>query len=760
LLSLGLDAAADSATVAPESIGPYSIVGVLGEGGMGVVYLAEQHQPVRRRVALKVLKVGMDTQAVLARFDAERRALAMMSHPNIARVLEAGETDAGRPYFAMEWVEGEPIIEYCERAGVQLEERLRLLATVCRAVQHAHQKGIMHRDLKPSNILVTEIDGRPIPKVIDFGIAKAIDRAPGTGDPPTRAGEILGTPEYMSPEHFAADRDDIDTRADVYSLGVVAYELLAGASPFDLDRHGRAPISEIALIVRGQDPPRASARASAVTDASASSRSWAHRLKGDLDWIIMKAMSRDRDQRYDTASDLAADIERYLGNEPIVAGPPSRVYRFRKLVRRNRMPISLAVAVFMGILGAALGLAVALERSKAALADLQSARAEAEAANQFLLSTLDATATDGAVLDSLADAAVRRLEWQGPATPQREASLREVVGHVYVAAGEFPAAAQQLERALALRRRHSGDTDAGTLGLVAILAENYRQTGRIEEATTLLRSSLRLIDGNDGFARFDARLRNILGMLQVTVGRYDDAEREYLAALDVATRALGPEDRLTLLIRANRGQLYARQERTKEATSLLEEVRSIQARVLGSDDPDTLVSTNNLAFLYRRTGRYDQARALLTEVLAAARWNPMVDAVVLAAAQANLGSLNVLLGHPEEGEPLLLEAVTTARARLPERDLVRAQVLGRYGACLTALARFPEAEAVLLEARRGLAPVVGADHPQAVELSGWIAELYAAWGRPDGAGNQSARSPERNSGRSKSPPLGNSSSPP
>jgi tetratricopeptide (TPR) repeat protein len=420
------------------------------------------------------------------------------------------------------------------------------------------------------------------------------------------------------------------------------------------------------------------------------------------------------------------------------------------------MPISLAVAVFMGILGAALGLAVALERSKAALADLQSARDEAEAANQFLLSTLDATATDGAVLDSLADAAVRRLEWQGPATPQREASLREVVGHVYVAAGEFPAAAQQLERALALRRRHFGDTDAGTLGLVAILAENYRQTGRIEEATTLLQSSLRLIDGNDGFARFDARLRNILGMLQVTVGRYDDAEREYLAALDVATRALGPDDRLTLLIRANRGQLYARQERQEEAMNLLEEVRSIQARVLGPDDPDTLVSTNNLAFLYRRTGQYDRARALLTEVLAAARWNPMVDAVVLAAAQANLGSLNVLLGHPEEGEPLLLAAVTTARARLPERDLVRAQILGRYGACLTALARYPEAEAVLLEARRGLAPVVGADHPRAVEISGWIAELYAAWGRPDGAGSQSARSPETVSGRSKSPPLGDS----
>ena len=322
--------------------GRYTLREVLGEGGMGTVYRAEQTEPVRRLVALKLIRGGMDSRAVLARFDAERQALALMDHPNIARVYDGGTTDAGQPFFVMELVNGIPITDYCDRNRLPVKARLELFVAVCQAVQHAHQKGIIHRDIKPSNVMVTEVDGRPTPKVIDFGVAKATEfdlTDLSLGD----TGAIVGTPAYMSPEQAEPASMDIDTRTDVYALGVILYELLAGSPPIDAKQFKRGAILEMLRIVREVDPPKPSTKVS--TDDALPSiavgrgiepAQLKRAISGDLDWIVMKALEKDRTRRYETANCVAADILRHLASEPILAAPPSRPYRLRKLVRKHR----------------------------------------------------------------------------------------------------------------------------------------------------------------------------------------------------------------------------------------------------------------------------------------------------------------------------------------------------------------------------------------------------------------------------------------
>ncbi len=315
------------------SIGRYRLIERIGEGGHGVVYLAEQQEPVRRKVALKVIRLGMDTESVIARFEAERQALALMDHPNIARVFDAGATASGRPYFVMELVDGEPITEFCKAADLGLRQRLELFVQVCQAIQHAHQKGVVHRDIKPSNVLVSRHDGAPVPKVIDFGIAKAASPGGGENLTVTVAGHFVGTPAYMSPEQ-ASGGMDVDTRTDIYSLGVLLYELMVGRPPFDAKRLTHADIEETRRILRDEEPPPPS-------------RAAGRGKTNDLDWIVMKAMAKERSRRYDTANGLSFDVTRFLEDEPVAARPPSRGYRLGKLVRRNKVTFAAgSIAVF------------------------------------------------------------------------------------------------------------------------------------------------------------------------------------------------------------------------------------------------------------------------------------------------------------------------------------------------------------------------------------------------------------------------------
>jgi eukaryotic-like serine/threonine-protein kinase len=359
-------------------IGPYKLLQQVGEGGMGTVWMAEQTQPVQRKVALKLIKSGMDSRQVIARFEAERQALALMEHPNIARVLDAGTTASGRPYFVMELVKGVPITRYCDEHHLTPRQRLELFVPVCQAVQHAHQKGIIHRDLKPSNVLIAPYDGKPIVKVIDFGVAKATGRRLTEKTLFTDFGTVLGTLEYMSPEQAELNNQDIDTRSDIYSLGALLYELLTGTTPLDRARLKQGAFADMLRIIREEEPPKPSTRLSeskgSLPSISAQRQTEPAKLtklvRGELDWIVMKALDKDRNRRYETANGFAMDVQRYLADEPVQACPPSASYRLRKFVRRNKRPVAAGVALatllVLGIVGTSIGLAWALQAERAA----------------------------------------------------------------------------------------------------------------------------------------------------------------------------------------------------------------------------------------------------------------------------------------------------------------------------------------------------------------------------------------------------------
>ena len=364
----------------PERVGPYRILERLGEGGMGVVYLAEQTRPVRRKVALKVIKQGMDTKQVVARFEAERQALAMMDHASVAKVFDAGTTPHGRPYFVMEYVKGVPITEHCDRHRLSNRERLDLFMQVCEGVQHAHQKAIIHRDLKPSNVLVSEQDGKRLPKIIDFGVAKATAQKLTEKTMFTELGVLIGTPEYMSPEQAELTGEDVDTRTDVYSLGVILYELLVGALPFDSKDLRSGGYEGIRKKIREEEPHKPSKRLSTLGDKSTESATCRRvdlptlqrQLRGDLDWITMRALEKDRSRRYGSPMEFAADIERYLKHEPVLASPPSAIYRTRKFVRRHRAGVAVVATGLLVLVAFAATMTVqarriALERDRATI---------------------------------------------------------------------------------------------------------------------------------------------------------------------------------------------------------------------------------------------------------------------------------------------------------------------------------------------------------------------------------------------------------
>ena len=389
---VGVQAYQDDIDFSGTQIGPYKLLERIGEGGMGTVYMAEQSKPVQRKVALKIIKPGMDTQQVVARFEAERQALAMLNHPNIAAVYDAGTTESGRPYFVMELVKGRPITQFCDEHQLPPRRRLELFQRVCHAVQHAHQKGIIHRDLKPSNVMVAMYDDRPVPKVIDFGVAKATGERLTDKTLFTHFGQVIGTLEYMSPEQAHLNQLDVDTRSDIYSLGAILYELLTGAPPFEKERLQKGALDEVLRMIREDEPAKPSTKVTTggTLPRIAGNKSEPGKLsaliRGDLDWIVMKALDKDRTRRYGTANGLAADIQRHLDTEPVIASPPSALYRFRKLVRRNRAVSAAAVAVattlIIGLVVATIGFFAAvqarnLEREARRAAEMQHAAAEA-----------------------------------------------------------------------------------------------------------------------------------------------------------------------------------------------------------------------------------------------------------------------------------------------------------------------------------------------------------------------------------------------
>jgi len=615
-------------TVAVSKVlGPYRLLKKLGEGGMGQVWLAEQTLPVRRKVALKLIKTGMYDDSALRRFQSERQSLAIMDHPAIAKVFDAGATPDGQPYFAMEYVPGVAITNYCDEKKLKIRDRLELFIRACEGVQHAHQKAIIHRDLKPANILVVEVDGKPMPRIIDFGLAKTLTPYFSGESMNTLAGSFLGTPGYMSPEQADPGIQDVDTRTDVYSLGVVLYELLTGFLPFDAAQWKKVPLEELLRHLREEDPPRPSTKVSTGRDASASNAQargteppqLVSTLRGDLDWITLKALDKDRNRRYGTPSEIAADIRRYLKNEPILARPASAGYRLRKYVRRHRVGVSVAAGLFLLLTGFAGLQAIQLRRITR-----ERDRADRVAqvmTNMFNVSSPSESRGNTITAREILDKASKDINTGLSQDPELQASMLDLMGRVYSHLGLYAKAQELISPALEIRRRVLGPRNPDTLWSMVNLANALSDQAKYPEADKLYQE---VIDtgrsvGAPARRRVIAAMNNIaLNLLEE--GRVADAEKMQRDVVETQRRSLGPEAPDTLTSISNLALTVRSQGHFADAVNLDRQVLEARRHTLGADHPDTLRSAANLALdLLDEQGHDEEAEQLSRATLEAQR---------------------------------------------------------------------------------------------------------------------------------------------
>ena len=682
----------------PEQIGPYRIRDELGEGGMAVVYLAEQSEPVKRNVALKILKSGMDSKQVVARFESERQALAVLEHPNIAKIFDGGITEGGRPYFVMEYVDGLPITGFCDEHRLDTQSRLKLFIKVCHAIQHAHLKGLIHRDLKPSNILVGFVDGEPQPLVIDFGIAKATEEAQADATQMTRVGQFVGTPHYMSPEQTGSTGGDIDTRSDIYSLGVVLYELLVGTLPIDL-----TTVRDIVIanVIQEKIPPKPSARYTSLGETRndvASTRNTnpqqlSRQLKGDLDWIVMKAIEKDRERRYATANALAVDCQNYLSHAPIVARPPSAGYLLGRFVRRNRAAVAAVTVAFAAILFGAVAATVGFLR--ATEAEQQAVR-EAETAGQ------------------VSEFLVGLFETSDPAEAQgQNVSAREV-----------------LDRGVASIDEQLVDQPEVKAALKTTMGGVYRNLGLLEEAEELFRDSLDMrteLFGNDHPDTLVTA--NWLAVVLTEQGRLDEVEAMDIDILERRRRVLGDRHPHTLRSIHNLAVLYRYTSRPAEAEPYFREALTVSRETLGDEDVFTLLATMNYGAMLRETGRYDEALVLLEEAAGThTRVNGVMHPDSLLALN-HLADLYYEVQRLDDAESVYLEVLNGRRHVLGEGNAQTLWSMDRLASLYMAQGRYEDAEPLQREATEGLRRVYGDDHPDAQAAINNLAELYRAEGR-------------------------------
>jgi eukaryotic-like serine/threonine-protein kinase len=689
-----------------DKIGRYKLLQQIGEGGCGVVYMAEQQEPVRRRVALKVIKLGMDTKSVIARFEAERQALALMDHPNIAKVLDAGATETGRPYFVMELVRGIKITDYCDQNNLSTEERLKLFTQVCHAIQHAHQKGIIHRDIKPSNILVTISEpGSPgTPKVIDFGIAKATTDQPLTDKTVFTAFEqFIGTPAYMSPEQAMMTSLDIDTRTDIYALGVLLYELLTGQTPFDAKDLMAAGLDAMRRTIREQEPARPSTRLSTMLEADLTIVAH-HRhsepaklgtlLRGDLDWIVMKALEKDRTRRYETANGLAADIQRHLTNEPVVARPPSRLYRLQKLARRNKLAFgaiaAVATALVLGVVASSWQAVRATRAEQAQIklreeADAGKKKAQSEAARseqvaQFMKDMLKgvgpgvARGRDTALLAEILDQTAGRLSKDLANQPEVEADLRDTLGFIYRDLGSYSNAAAMHQDALTIRKKLYGTNHPAVASSL---------TG--------------------------------LGQVLHRQGEYDAAEAVYREALAMQKRIHGAEHADVASTLAILGSVVRKKGNLTEAEPLLREALAIRKKVFGNEHADVADSLSNLGLVLRaQREKLAEAEQAFREAVAIRRKLLGNDHFSVATTLSELGRVLEMENQPSEAEVLCREAVAIGAKVFNSDHPGQEALLDAYIRVLRRLHKYSEAEVLQ---RRMLAlqiKLLGDDHAELV----------------------------------------------
>jgi serine/threonine protein kinase/tetratricopeptide (TPR) repeat protein len=722
--------------IAGTVIGRYHLLEVIGEGGMGEVWLAEQTEPVHRKVALKLIKAGMNTREVIARFESERQALALMDHPGIAKVFDAGSTPEGAPYFVMEYVAGVPITAYCDNHSLSTRERLQLLIQVCEAVQHAHQKAIIHRDLKPSNILVTEVDGRAAPKIIDFGVAKALTQKLTADTLFTHVGALIGTPAYMSPEQANSAGQDIDTRTDVYSLGVIFYELLAGVGPLDLER---ITLDEFLRKLREDDPPTPSTRlrsqdptksAEVARKRHTEPLALVNQIRGDLDWIALKALEKDRARRYGSPSELAADIGRYLRNEPVLAVPPSAVYRARKFARRYRVPLATVCAFLLVLIVAAV-----FSIRQRLRADDEAA--VAQAVNDFLQNDLLAQASvanqasPGAKLDpdlkvrTALDRAAVRITGRFDREPEVEAAIRDTIGQTYIDLGLYPEARKQLERALYLYRRALGVQNEKSLRTMSRLARTTFFEGKSAQAEKQYSQTLETMQRVLG-AEHPETLTCMTGLALTyrVQGKFAQAQALQSHALAIQRRVLGGDHPDTLTSMGNLAIIYYQQAKYAEAEALYRQTLEIQRRKLGLEHPDSLTFMNGLALTYYQEGKYAQAEALQNQTY-------QIERRVLGPEhQATLKSMNNLAidyyvrGKYAEAEALYGQALQIQRRVLGPEHPDTLMSMGNLASAYFLRNKYAEADALFAETLKIKRRVLGPNHPTTLYTLAYMAFAY------------------------------------
>jgi len=705
---------------------------------MGQVWLAEQSAPVKRQVALKIIKAGRYDESALLRFDVERQALAIMDHPAIAKVFDAGSTPQGQPYFVMEYVPGFPITDYCDRKHLSVQERLALFIKVCEGVQHAHQKAIMHRDLKPSNILVVEVDGSPTPRIIDFGIAKAISQQGEDETLVTRAGGMVGTPGYMSPEQADPNVLDIDTRTDVYSLGVVLYELLTGMLPFDAKQWQTKPFHVMLRQLHEEDPPSPSTR---ISGDSTSTTAAQHRntdprqleslLRGDLDWIALKALEKDRARRYGTPSELAADINRYLRNEPVVARPASTAYRTKKYIQRHKFGVAAATAMALLLIAFAVMQAIQLRRitRERDRAD----RVTAFMTGMFKVSNPSEARGNDIRAREILDKSAKDIDTGLTNDPELQAQMMNVMGTVYQSLGLTSRAEPLLRRALEIRQRILGPRNPDTLQsqsdlAVAVLAESH-----YPEAEKLCRETMetrRQVLGPEHHDTVDSTLQlaRILGF----ESRYDEAEKLNREALEVARRKW-PQDRLTATALSLLADTLTHEDKYPEAEKAAREALEMDRQALGSDHPSVLRDMFNLGGILTEEQHYADAEQIHKELIESARrvLGPQHPGTLVA-----MSTLATILDKEKrfaEAEKLNRQVFEAQRQTLGPENASTLLTLGNLGYVLIEEKNYSEAEKVLREALAGLRRVLGPSHDVTAAAANKLALVLALEGKRDEA---------------------------
>jgi eukaryotic-like serine/threonine-protein kinase len=764
-------------------IGPYRLLDLLGEGGMGEVWLVEQTEPVHRRVALKLIKRGMDTDQVVARFEAERQALAVMDHPGIARVFDAGATEDGRPYFVMELVQGVPITEYSDTHRLSLDERIRLFVDVCRAVQHAHLKGVIHRDLKPSNVLVTVKEDEAVVKIIDFGIAKALGHDLTDRTLVTRVGQIVGTPAYMSPEQAEMSGLDVDTRTDVYALGVTLYELLVGARPLEFPSGADEAVR---YVIRNTEVPRPSTKLTTLGEARdtiAQRRrttvdALRKNLRSDLDWIILKAVEKDRTRRYDTANGLAADLERHLRDEPVLARPPSARYRAAKFVRRHRMGVAAGSAVAAAlVLGFALATAGMLRAQRAE----RRAEAEAEAANkvaEFLAELFQVNDPSEALGNSITareilDRGADRIERELVGQPTLQGRLMEVMGRVYTSLGLYREAEPLLQQSLEVRRGAPGDVDPDVASGLHALAWLYRTQWRLDEALPMARDAADLLERFAGPGDPDfARTLQLLGMIQRDQGNFEEGRANLERSLAIREAALGPNHGDVGESLYHLGWLSLREGDYSRARALYERACAIAEGTKDPNSPELGWCYNDLGIVLERLDEPEAARKHYEKALAIFEKVFSPEHSTLAAIHNNLGTLAWRMGeypaarihyqlalaireaafghqHPEtagalmnlallsqsegdyqEAHDLYRKALAIEESALGPNSMRVANTLGNLGYLLRVVGEYTEALEVLSRSLRISEEILGPESPELLSTLTNLGYLCRDMGRP------------------------------